>query len=413
MSRQLMTGTVLRTYEVAPANRVHASRFPASSRSVRLVSGHEKALAATQSGADFSWVPAVASTVDSEDPAAAEDNLDQDAGTLSPATPDAAAVAPDAGTAAPDAGTLTPDAGVGAPSSTPDAGTVTPGAGPGGSAGAPPTVTVVVPSHIRGSHTPSAMPDRIPPRVDTPVAVTVSGVMPGSRPVVVTVDGAGGGNGTVSVDGKNDAVIHSSATVKLRGIDQTSPGNAGKLRLAAYHARKRLAASLGFSVAAIPQNFSIAFNSLVTGAVRGIKVNNNWESDSTAPADLDQVKRSEQVQYGAGTGVFVGYSGHNSGYLPADSPPTVDTHSTRVALLSGAGGAGAVNASQTFIFKDARTGVTDIPVRKSGFILHRALAVPLPPAPRMFTISKTGTATTANGFSSAAGAGSVSRNQPV
>jgi hypothetical protein len=257
------------------------------------------------------------------------------------------------------------------------------------------------------------MPDRIPPRVDTSVAVTVTGLAAGMRPVVLSVDGAGGGNGSATINGGPLAILRGSATVKLRGVDQTTPGHAGKLRLAAYQAGTRRAASHGFSVAAIPERFSIAFNSLVTGTSRGIKVNNSWESDSGVVADLDEVRRSEQVQYGAGTGVFVGYSGANSGYLAADSPPTVDTHSTRVAVLSGAGGAGSVVADQTFIFKDNRTGVTDIPVRRSGYKLTRTLTVPPLPAARSFRISKVGAAASANGFASAAGAGSVTRVQPV
>lgn len=127
-------------------------------------------------------------------------------------------------------------------------------------------------------------------------------------------------------------------------------------------------------------------------------------------ADLDRAMRSEQVQYGAGSGCFTGVTGNNSGYRAANSPPLVDHHAAPVGLLTGPG---RIMAEQTFIFRDDRTGAVDIPARNSGFRLTREVIAP-PPGGLSITTTKAGTATTANGFASAAGSGTVTSGpQPV
>jgi outer membrane protein OmpA-like peptidoglycan-associated protein len=274
-----------------------------------------------------------------------------------------------------------------------------------------PPLTVRLPGRIRAASTPAAMPaDRIPPRVDTPVNVQISGWRIPMRDVTLAIEGAGGGNGTATINGVNTYDLNTTQTVRLRGVNQTSPGSAGNLRLVARQGGTMLARSGSFSVAAIPQNFSITFHSLITGARRGIRVNNNWESDSGVLADLNEAERSEQVQYGAGTGIFVGVVGANSGYRPAHIAPRVDQHGIAAAALTGSG---SLTAEQVFIFLDRRTGVRDIPVTNSGFRITRvATRVPIL-GWVFFTTSKAGTATTANGYTSAAGRGSVSRTQIV
>jgi hypothetical protein len=254
------------------------------------------------------------------------------------------------------------------------------------------------------------MPDRIPPRVDTAVVVGVVGWHPPLAPITLSVEDSGGGNGVATINGAATLDVTASTAIQLRGVTQTDVGNAGNLRLVAEMGGVRLAASNAFSVSAIPQNFSITSHSLVTGARRGIRVNNHWESDSGVLADLDEAERSEQVEYGTGTGIFAGVVGRNSGYLPADNSPRVDTHSVSAAALTAAG---AITANQTFIFRDHRTGVNDIPVTNSGFQILR-LAVPVPLVGTiLFNTTKVGAATSANGFASAAGSGSVSRTQQV
>lgn len=263
--------------------------------------------------------------------------------------------------------------------------------------------SVTLPTYIRNSSTPAAMADRIPPRVNTPVAVGITGLTIPMRDITLSIEGAGGGNGTATINGSATVDLGASATVQLKGVDQTDVGSAGNLTLVASQGGTRLAASAGFSVAAIPQNWSVTLNALVTGPERGIDVNNNWESDSGIVADLDKAQRSEQVQYGTGTGCFAGVTGNNSGYRAADSPPLVDHHAAPVGLLTGVG---TIVAEQTFIFKDDRTGAVDIPAKNSGFRLTRNVTVPSPGA-LAITTTKAGTSTTANGFASDAGAGTV------
>ena len=263
---------------------------------------------------------------------------------------------------------------------------------------------VPLPRHMRGSSSPAGMPDRIPPRVDTPAAVTITGLTVPMQDITLSIEGAGSGNGTATINGAATVDLGVSATVQLRGVDQTAGvGNAGNLRLVASHGGTRLAASAGFSVSSIPQNWSVTLNALVTGPKRGIVVNNNWESDSTDVTDLDKAMRSEQVQYGVGTGCFAGVTRQNSGYIAANSPPLVDSHAAPVELLTGVG---SIVAEQTFIFRDDRTGAVDIPARNSGFRLTRNVTVPAP-GTLAITTTKTGTATTANGFSSAPGSGTA------
>jgi hypothetical protein len=231
------------------------------------------------------------------------------------------------------------------------------------------------------------------------------------RDVTISVDGTGGGNGTVTVNGAESVDLNSSATVRLRGVNQTGVGKAGGLRIVAKQGPVLLASSAGFSVSSIPQNWSISFHSLITGGRRGIRVNNNWQSDSGNVADLDQAERSEQVQYGAGSGSLsgAGAGAHNSGYLPANNPPLTDSHGAGVGLLTGVG---SIIAEQTFIFKDKRTGANNIPAKNSGYRLSRNVTEPTP-GNLEITTTKQGTATTANGYSSSAGSGTVSRTQAV
>lgn len=269
-----------------------------------------------------------------------------------------------------------------------------------------------LPDHIRSAASPVSMAqDRIPPRVDTPVAVGVSGVHPPMLGMTISVEGAGGGNGALTIDGAPTVDLAADKTVNLRGADQTDPGKAGNLRLVAKQGAQLYARSTGFSVSAIPQNFSVTFNSQVnTPTMRGLAVNNHWESDSRTVADLDQAERSEQVEYGVATGIWAGVvGGNNSGYLPADSPPLVDNHGTPVVRFTGPG---SRIAEQTFTFNDKRTGATNIPATRSGFRLTRTAVVN---AAGMieFTVDKRGADTTAHGYSSKAGAGSVTRTQVI
>jgi len=88
-------------------------------------------------------------------------------------------------------------------------------------AAARPSVTL---GQARAASTPTAMAaDRIPPRVDTPVAVAITGLAAGMAPVDVSVEGSGGANGEVTVDGATSASLHAPATSSCAAQSRRSP----------------------------------------------------------------------------------------------------------------------------------------------------------------------------------------------
>lgn len=278
-----------------------------------------------------------------------------------------------------------------------------------GDAGMPVSaVTVTLPLHVRGAASPAAMADRIAPRVDTVAHVEISGLKPGDPPVVLSVAGAGGGNGTATVDGSPTKSMSASGDVNLKGVDQTDSGKGGGLRLVAKRGASQLATSGAFSVSSIPQNYSDTFVRLVTGPRRGVVVQDGWESDSGVVADLNQTEIAEQVEVTSATGCFSGLGKINSGYLPGDAF-SQDTHSSSVAALTKAGNK---VAQQTCMFKDKRAGSTDIPMTRSGYRIVRDVRAK-GGGGLEFQITKSGAATAANGIASAAGSGSVDKTQDV
>lgn len=290
-------------------------------------------------------------------------------------------------------------------------GTVT--ATPGGGGGAPsPTDTksaaaVTLPK-IRAGSTPTGMADRIPPRVDTAAHVDVSGLKTGDAPVTLSVEGAGGGNGTATIDGAATKDITATADVKLKGGDQTDVGKGGNLKLVAKQGGTTLATSSAFTVSAIPQNYKDVFARLITGTKRGFFVTDSWESDSGVVADLKETEISELVEVTSATGCFTGTGKSNSGYLPGDKF-SEDEHGTPVSILTKAGNR---VAAQTCMFKDKRSGATDIPMTNSGYTLTRDVTEPTPGKIKIQT-HKVGAATTANGVTSAAGVGDIDKTQDV
>jgi hypothetical protein len=291
-----------------------------------------------------------------------------------------------------------------------------------------PPAKVTMPSRIRGASSPPAMiPDRIPPRVDTPVAVSVSGAVSAANPVILSIEGAGPANGTATIA---DSVIASPVDnhiINLQGDVQTVPGNAGNLRLVATQAGARLAVSNGFSISAIPQNLSFNGSSeikndqpstTIPGAQerkRGFVVDYIWESDSNNLTDLGLTDQCERVEVASATGVFAGTVPNTKGCSPSTS--ISDIHDVTVAvfkdgkLIAKLDGVGKLITKQTFVFQDKRSAATkvptNVPMTHSGFIMTR-FVFPSALGPAITIIStKTGAATTAKGVSSEAGGGST------
>jgi hypothetical protein len=273
---------------------------------------------------------------------------------------------------------------------------------------APPQPTALFITTIRSPSTPAAMaPDRIPPRVDFPVTLSVSGWHPPMAAVQIAVKGSSADNGAATVDNAASVNLYGGGVVTLRGTAQTKPGNAGKLRLTASFGGRELASTNMFSVAAIPQDMVLVSITPVTGPRRGFVVTQTWSSDSGNVADLDEVQVAELVEYVTNTGCFSGVGAQNSWYIPANSGTLTDTHGTPVAIMTSFG---VRMANQTEMFLDRRTGVTDIPMRNSGFRILR-IVVFAGAGGRIITTSKAGAAVTAKGVASAAGAGSFTLSQ--
>lgn len=299
--------------------------------------------------------------------------------------------------------------------------------------------------HIRNGDTPAAMPDRIPPRVNTPFAVAVTPNLAGSGQFVTlaTADQVGGGGlpaarfGEVSIGGNATENITSSGIYSLSGVKQTAPtanaanlvetpartftttqaataadagqvggGNAGRLDLVVKVDGHNTVESLGFSVAAIPENMRLSLaRTILAGPKRGFVVRVRFGSDSGNLADLNAVNMSEVVEYAGGRGTLANFAAtvKNSGYqTAARTGMSVDTHTTRAAAIIPNGG--FILGRQVFVFLDTRTGSVNVPMTNSGYVLTRDIT--LDPITRTYrlTMSKTGMNTSAKGFASDAGA---------
>lgn len=283
----------------------------------------------------------------------------------------------------------------------------------------PVTPLAVAFSPVRASTSPTGMPDRIPPRVDTTVGVGIVGFSSPMRSITLSLDGAGGGNGSATINGAATASLTGSSVVRLRGVNQTAVGNVGNLRLVADQGSTRLATSNAFSVSSVPQNHTISFAcrigpgcpSILSGTPHGIKVDHTWESDSGVVADLNQTDISERVEIDSQGGSMSSISLTTSGYLGVGTTSLRDEHSV------GASSTGFLVLKQTQMFKDLRTGASDIPVTNSGYrIGHFILPIPGTGVFGLFqdfrlTTRKFGSTETALSVSSNAGSGSVVRSE--
>jgi hypothetical protein len=234
---------------------------------------------------------------------------------------------------------------------------------------------------------------RIPPRVDTAVTVTVSGTP--ASPITLSVDGASATNGTATINGTATHNITSTETVRLSGGTQTSPGNAGNLKLVANQGATRLADSNAFSVAAYPIEIGFRFNRVMTNetfpAVPGSRFwgaayDLTFVSDSGVPGDCDRTKISENVLANTMTGMWAGVTSTQSNFIRTTSSQT-DHHA------SGAADAAAMRSDiashpgsiairhQFFRFSCERTGIAEDraagpKVPTSGFKISSHLTAP-------------------------------------
>jgi hypothetical protein len=193
-------------------------------------------------------------------------------------------------------------------------------------------------------------------------------------------------------------------------------GNAGNLHLSAELNENGKITEVkdgpGFSVAAIPQNFTETFIPALdlVGApgVIGIQVNVYWKSDSDELSDLDQVWFKEQVQVQRRTGTFTKEFGPSdyaplkeTNEIPAkDDSGVHDPHTTLTTRMKAPGG--IADITEVHIFKDLRTGTKDATVKNSGYELRRVISQDPKTLKWVLVTTKTGLKVTANGFTSGA-----------
>jgi hypothetical protein len=279
-------------------------------------------------------------------------------------------------------------------------------------------------NRVRAGNTPGGMPDRIPPTALTGVLVTVTPDLSSlslfsplsTPPIHLIVRGNNATNGDLTMADPSNIFAPSTAidlasttTVQLAGTVQTVPtgdpnnvdhltglfldaggGNASQIKLVAQVRGQDAVLTQGFSVAAIPDNFTATFLGNVNeddpflGQTIGLRVTNAWTSDS-GPGnlqDLSAVRYKEIVQLQpiapSAAGVFKGITQPNTtkSFQSATSGSVVDRHSLRLALVTSPLASQCdilftctIAANQVHVFEDLRTGATWVVAPRSGFVI--------------------------------------------
>ena len=292
-------------------------------------------------------------------------------------------------------------------------------------------VSVQIRKDIYNPDTPDAMVTggsfRIPPRINTPNPVQVTPGLAGTgESVTLLVAGQGGGNGSVTIDNAPTEELTGTTITQLSspdGTTQTMPSHSASLYLTVAVRSQNTIQSTGFSVSAIPINYTDTFVRNLTSddvgkgiePVVGFLVQDGWSSDSTVFADLDKTKISELVDT-SGTGMFEAvHTSTNSGYF-IGTHLTRDHHIVSVSAITRLAqitelDSGVMTFMQVCEFIDLRTGAMDIPMTNSGFLItftdNKVLGT------LVNTATKVGANVTAKGLSSMAGACDVSATQIV
>jgi hypothetical protein len=246
-------------------------------------------------------------------------------------------------------------------------------------------VNVVIPTVTSYAATASGVPYHVPPGVSVQVPVTVEPDLTGSR-LTVTLAALGTSNvnnGTFTIDGAATESVVSSKTVNVTGGTQTAEtpapggGNANQLFLAAQVRGQTTVQSNGFSVAALPDGVlatydgeDAAFPTWV-GFVDLVSLS----SDSESIGDLDQVQFAETLGTPIQTGSLSNQVlGPASGYFAAISGQS-DEHTTNVTSITSQT-PGSITVSQIWVFSDLRTGVYNVPIYGSGYLIVKKMDCP-------------------------------------
>jgi hypothetical protein len=271
---------------------------------------------------------------------------------------------------------------------------------------------VEFPQKIRAENTPQEMkPDRIPPRVVTPIKVTIKPPLD-KHPVRDVIMGGSNANGTVKFklgDREFSTLTSTKAkefTLNLVGTQQTSPRNAGNLHYAIQDVlgQYKDIMSDGFSVAAIPESLEVKFNRKIQGEIpKKAPGSFAWghlydvipHSDSKKQEDLDKVTFKEFLNQDTknATGVVKALFEARKivgEYNPANEK-IGDSHAFSVEgknrkdaaeelktlIIQKNDGDGDID--QYHMFTDARTGVDEahaVLLPNSGFTIHHKVEWP-------------------------------------
>jgi hypothetical protein len=165
--------------------------------------------------------------------------------------------------------------------------------------------------HINAPDTPKGI-NRIIPRKELEVVVTIKGASDDDT-VTLSISGSTADTGSAKINGVDSYDMNATETIKLKGVDQTEPGHAGKLRLVANHGSKLLKQSNPFSVAAYPSVISFTFNQYLNGiSVPDFPKKLLWgaayrmiiDSDSNVIGDCKKTSISENIIVTTHTGFF-------------------------------------------------------------------------------------------------------------
>ena len=251
---------------------------------------------------------------------------------------------------------------------------------------APAKAPVAPPSVTFGKVAADARADRIPPTKSVDVPVTLANIPPAGS-VTIDVEGSGGANGTATLTA--GASLAASGKVTVKGGTQTSPGNAGNLKLRATVGSTVVGRSAGFTVAAYPINYTDTFLSDINDGTRlGMVVQDGWSSDGSGPiSELDQVEISERVDNQSRdnppftvAGASSATSG-TSGYIAANSVTQDTFQMAKSGIVTTGLGIGLWTRvqGQLCLFKCKRTGVTDVVMPASGYKIIQMVFNFIPP----------------------------------
>jgi peptidoglycan hydrolase-like protein with peptidoglycan-binding domain len=272
---------------------------------------------------------------------------------------------------------------------------------------------------VRAPSTPAPMPDRIPPKIDVPVDVTLPGGAATPTTVKAVPTQAGGAEpGEVLIDGKPSADLTASGTVTVQGTAQTFSRFVNQLSLVAVQGGKEIARSAPFAVAAIPVGIDTTKDSDSGrgSPLRGMIVSFTVRSDSGDRADLDKVQAKEVLENRQNTGCFSTFNAQD--VLDRNAPDyglgidkqRTDKHRIESGVLTSPG---VWQIGQVLLFRDLRTGIGDVPIPHSAYEIAWNVTKFSVGDGLFFVLTKIGVDGSAKGFASSFGFGTAFTVQEV